>query len=700
MKGLRIEPLSWGLLALAVGSVGWAHWDGQRSESATATLVSSRSAAWRLLPELASTDSAGATIELHPGDGGDPVRLVPQGLSHELWVGEAVAGPADPEAVAGLWDSLRMATTLRAAEQAADDGLGSGGRIVVELPQGGVRTIVLGATTPDGVGRYGAIEGGAEGTAGRWVLEQELATLVDQAPLTWLARRAAVIEPADVQAIAVGEARVARGVDGRWRGRSSDQAPLAWLDRVAVEARIDRLVSSRLDPLVDPQPDRPAAPWATIEGADGRDFVLSLHGECPGHEGRVLIDRGLGTWGCIDAAVVEPWPVLQMLDPALVPYGYGRILRVEQRRPSPRTLSRHGSGWRLEEPSGERTQVFDVEEAEVYRWVAALRDAEVEPVRPSSGPGESEPPEPAWATELLWTSDSTATLRLRCTAAPIRCRRDDGPWLQLRGAALTDPPPLRLDGETFTSRQLLSLASSDVRAIEILPGSETSAVVRQSAHFDLGVWRLDAPATPVGDRALDDLRLEGLLGALGALRAQRWVPVPDSAPIRTITVERIVARGQAPQIAVALYDDCVVSVGQGRAARVSAGACDALHEDLLVPMPLERAVIDATQIELRRPIDAPKPLVLHRRGSTWIATDGGVATEASRWLAERSLQAVPRLRHGAPLSPVGWSLRVRPPEGAALVLEGGVDWIRWAEHDWYYLVDGASPDEESNRATP
>ncbi|MCA9712230.1 MAG: hypothetical protein KDK70_40715, partial [Myxococcales bacterium] len=211
--GWRPSPTTVALLVLAGVSASWAHLDAARQDGPAATLVSTHSAAWRVLPELANRSSEGATVELWPVMG-EPVRLRPAARGHALWVGDQVLGPADPEAVEGVWDSLRMATTVRAAEEASDAGVGDGGRIVVVLPgDEGTRTIALGRPAPDGSGVYGAIEGGAEGTEGRWVLEQELAILVAQAPEAWLARRAVVVEPAELLAVHDGALTVERGLD-------------------------------------------------------------------------------------------------------------------------------------------------------------------------------------------------------------------------------------------------------------------------------------------------------------------------------------------------------------------------------------------------------------------------------------------------------------------------------------------------------
>lgn len=684
MKLDAIAPskATWAWLAIAVASVGWAHYDARDEDSASATLVSTRSAAWRVLPELATTDSAGATIELWPSHG-EPVRLRPAGLGHQVVLGDEVLGPADPEAVEGVWDSLRLATTLRAASDVPEPGLGDGGTLVIELPQGGTRTLVLGRPTADDVGLYGAVEGGAEGTEGLWVLESELGVLVKQAPETWLARRLVVADPVDVVALADGELEIRRGLDGHWRG-GLGSGPATMLDRVAVEAKLDRLVSARLDPLVEPR-DEPGAPWLRIEGRDGSDWSIRRHGTCPGRDDRVLIDRGPGRWGCVDAGVVQPWPMpgrpgadaAALLDPRLLPHEYGRVLRVDLRAPEPRVLRRYGGGWRIETDAQGRTAVFDVDEPEAYRWYRALHEAEVELVV-----GDATPFEPT--VDLSLVTDSTAELRLRCTdEQPRRCQRDDGPILRLRGPV----PPLAFDVDTFAERRLLSLPSEDVRAIEVFPGTDAATVVRQSVHFDLGIWRLDAPSHPQGDAALDELRLETLLSTLAGLRADAWVSLPPGAqPLRRLRVERIPKRGQDLSLEIALFDACVVVVDEQRPARVSSGTCDTLKQDLLVELPLERALLDARRLELTR---GAETLRLQRQGGAWVDDTRGPVADAQAWLAERSMIATPVLHTGPVPSDPAWSLRVLPQQGTAYVFEGGTGWLRIAGQPWWYATPPA-----------
>jgi hypothetical protein len=689
------SPLTWGLLVAAVVAAGWAHLDAGRDDAARATLVSTRSAAWRVLPELANTSVAGATVELWPAHG-DPVRLVPGAGGHQVWVGQQVLGPADPEGMEGVWDSLRLATTVRAVDGGSEAGLGDGGRIVVELPDGaGTRTLVLGRPTADGAGLYGAVEGGAEGTEGLWVLEEELSVLVQQAPEAWLARRAVVIEPAEVVGVREGELVAERGLDGHWRARLQPDGTEALLDRVAVETRLDRLVSARLDPLVEPVAADAGEAWITLEGQDGVDHALRRHGACPGRPDRVLVDRGPGRWGCLDAALAEPWPLPgrdvadpgALLEPRLLPHEYGRVLRVELRVPQERVLARYGGGWRIEEDAAGRTAVFDVSEPEVFRWYQALHEAEVS-LAPA---GETWPPMPD--VELVLTTDSTALLRLRCAGAePLRCRQDDGPVLHVREAEL---PALAFDVDAFAERRLTNVQIDEVRALEILPGPAGAQVLRQSVHFDLGVWRLDAPAHPEGDAALDSLRLEALLGALGGLRAQAWVDdAGDVAAERRVRIERVPQRGQEPVLEVELLPDCIVRVPGQRPGKLGEGTCETLRQDLLVERPLERAIDTARGLEVTRG-DGPT-VRLERRGGAWVDEEGGPALETNAWLQRMHERRAAALVQADPPGLRTWQVRVLPTRGTVSTFEGGDGWARIEGAGWHYRL--ASEDAEPEAA--
>jgi hypothetical protein len=165
----RPSPATLALVVLAGGSIAAVHFDPWADEGAVAPLVSTKSNARRLLPEIQDRGAEGATIELLPVHG-EPTRIVPTAShTHEVWAGDVPLGPADPEAVEGLWASLRMATTLRAVEDDAAADPGDGGRIRVTLGDA-VHELWLGRPSPDGAGLYGGRVAAPEGVEGTWVV--------------------------------------------------------------------------------------------------------------------------------------------------------------------------------------------------------------------------------------------------------------------------------------------------------------------------------------------------------------------------------------------------------------------------------------------------------------------------------------------------------------------------------------------------
>lgn len=489
------------------------------------------------------------------------------------------------------------------------------------------------------------------------------------------------------------------GLDGLWRAHVGERGSAMLLDRVAVETRLDRLVSARLDPLVEPRPGDAGEPWITLEGQDGVDHGLRLHGGCPGRDDRVLVDRGPGRWGCLDAALAEPWPLPgragqsagALLEPRLLPHEYGRVLRVELRGATPRVLARYGGGWRIEEEVGGRTSVFDVSEPEVFRWYEALHDAEVS----LAPPGETWPDVPA--VELQLVTDSTVTLQLRCVAGlPLRCRRDDGPVVEVRR---TELPALAFDVDVFLERRLTAVRADEVRALELLPGPAGPQQVRQSVHFDLGIWRLDAPVHPEGDAALDSLRLEALLGAVGGLRAEAWVDeAVDVAPVRRLRIEQVPRRGQDPVLEIELLPDCVVRVPGQRPGRLREGTCDTLRQDLLVERPLEHAIDTARELELTL---GEQPMIpLHEQGGAWVDASGGPALEVNAWLQGMHEQRATGLVQGEPAGPMTWQLRVLPARGTAFTFQGGERWARVEGQGWHYRLAEHDAVEDETEPEP
>jgi hypothetical protein len=686
---MRIATSTWGWLAAAAAAVVLVHADPWQRAGDAPLFVSSRSAAVRVLPELPEGVPADLVVEL-AGPEGPRARIEPGPRGAVVLAVRELVGPADPEALDGLWASLRAATTLRAVAADTDAGLGERGRIA--LSYGDTRVeILLGRESPDGAGLYGSLaDADGRPTGELWVVERELGDIVDQSAEAWAARRPLVLEPGEVARVAFADAEVVRGLDGMWRSTVGDATAI--VQREAVEARLGRLVSARLDPwLAAPYARDETAPWVRLATHDGAELPLWLRGPCPGFPDRVVVDRGEGRAGCVDARIVEPWPLpgregmgTAWVEPRLLPHHYDRVLSIEQVRPRPQLLRRHGGTWVIETDDGGSKSVLELRESEVFAWYSALFDARFDHATEARGDAD--------AVELRIVTDSTESVRLRCGEADddgVRaCRRDDEPALAVRVAV--DPAFV---AETFADRELVDIEAGQARAIEIT-GRD---VVRQSVHLDLGVWRLDAPLHPEGDAVLDDLALEDLLATITAARAQEWTATPADTPERVLRIERTSARGQGDDVELQLWpasaDTCVVRVGQGRAAKVGEGTCRALRRDLLLADPLAHVLDDARTLALR---EGDREIRLRRDdGGRWVREDGSAPGEERSRFTAWSMLRTTALRPGEPRGTAAASLAVQPTVGEPYTMEVGDGWARVVGQPWFYLLALAPEDEES-----
>jgi hypothetical protein len=670
------------LLAGALASVVLVHADPWQREGDAAGFVSTRSAAKRVFPRAADITPETVEIAVRPADGA-ATRLVPTDDGHIVLVDDVEIGPADPEAVEGLWASLRMATTLRAVTGEVEIGAAQKGEI--EIAIGNERYAVkVGGPAPDGSGLYGEIvEGEAESV---WVVEEELGTILEQRPEAWLARRTLVVEPGQVTAIAWADAQLQRGDDGLWRSKVGDTTAILSTD--AVEARIDRLVSARLDPLL-PDHDEEGDPFVSLQTVGERTLALTRGGSCPGHDDRVVVRRGAGWAGCIDAALVEPWPLPgrpgpdagRLVEPRLLPHPPERVMRIEMRKPDTRTLRRTGGDWALEEVAASTT-VTDAPGDEVFRWYGALHDAEVEAQPELAVPD-------AWDVEIVVHLDSLVQLELRCVQrGELLCRRDAGPMLRVRTPDLV----LAFARDTFVDRQLLAFPTEEAIAIEITG----PRVERQSVHFDMGVWRLDAPTHPDEDNALSEIRLESLVAALAGLRAEAWVAAPGGDPLRTIRIELTPSQERRGEHVVALHEGCVVALGD-RAAQVSASACRRLGTDLLHDDPLKFWIESARSIEVG---EDGSTVRFERDGEVLATADDGAGPARERLTALSALRATAMVP-GDPSGARRGTLRVLPRSGAAFDVHYGDAWARIDGADWHYALALPKKDaeEEEDEAT-
>lgn len=682
---LRPAPLTIGLLVAATVSALLVYADPWYGEEG-ARLVSNKSAARRLFPNLGEHDLVQSSLEIQ-AESGPRIRLVPgPDGRHQLFVDDALLGFADADAVDGLWSSLRMATTLRAVPARANLGAPQG---TIEVVLGDERLIlIVGEKTADGAGLYGTL---VHENDAHWVIEAELGAILAQEPEAWLTRRLLPVEPSNATSLAWQERTLERGEDGLWRV-SQGQAML--LSTAAVETRLDRLFNAEIAPLLPRETvaESELRPWLTVTEFDGRQHPLRLAGECPEHPELRLIDRGPGLLGCIRGDLVDPWPLTDpeagFVEPQLIPYAYGRVLAVEQHRPSARRLRRFGGGWLIEE-TGE--PAVEVAEAEVYRWLTTL-----------AGSAVALDPRPLVATvELAVESDSGTRMMLRCGEVEDAwlCQRDEGPTLRLVRAAALE---FSFGTQTFADRRLLALEAGDARAVEILPGPGLETV-RQSARQDLGVWRLDAPAHPDGNGALDEVRLETLIATFGSLRADAWVDVPRGDLLRTLRVERSPDREQSPALSLDLYSGCVAHVpGHARAARISPESCAILSDDLLFNDPLRYWIGRARTIEA---IDGGETTILRQNsGGSWVVDGEAPDGAKSRWSEELSAWDSWRsasLRGGAPTEPARLELQIRRVDGVTVAAQLGPGWLRLKGRDWYYVhnaelsaAEGGPPADE------
>jgi hypothetical protein len=692
---MRRPALStWVMLGVAVAAVALAHEDPWAEEGPVAELVSTKSNARRLLPELAARSEEGATIEIRPV-AGDVIRIVADGAGHYVEEAGRRIGPADPEAVGGLWASLRMATTVRAADD--EDGriaAAPHGTITVQWTDAEAQ-LWVGEASPDGAGRYGGRRDAPRGAEGTWVIEQEVGTLLEQSARAWLSHRALVVEPGEVVAMAFDDGlSLQRGEDAAWRSQLSAglsaglDATAALLERTAVEHRLLRLASARLDPWVNAEVDTSGPPWVAVVTMDGRTLALWRGGECPGRPGRVVVARGPGLRGCVDAALTTPWPVPgrglvddgAMLDGHLVVPDYGRVLRIELTDESApeedraRTLARQGGGWRIEQRLAGQDISTQVEESEVYRWFQAAHDAEVEL---ADAPTDASP-RVRWSMGL----DSGITTELVCEGQgeALRCRREAGPWLRVRSR----PPQLRFAADTFVDRGLVDASADDVRAVEIVAGPG-GTLARQSAHFDLGVWRLDAPLHPLADAALDEDALQSLMAVAVGARAEQWLSPTEEAPERIVRLELTPQRDRPSTLDLSVWEDCRVAAPGRRPARVSEGACESLRSDLLRRDAGAFVLLGARSVELTL---ADGTMVRLRDEA------GTLSREDEAPLGDEAL-ALDRLRRfrathvvaGPPPTPSDLQARIRPIRGPEYVLTAGAGWISVAGQAWHYAGD-------------
>lgn len=690
----KIRPLTWFWALCAALAIAVLSHDAGRNEGGDSLALAGADAVHaRVFPELADANLARATIELQ-GVGDATIKLVPADKGgHNVFSGAELLGAADDEGVEGAWASLRMATALRSVAAGLDLETGSRGVIRISDP-GGSMTLELGRAAPEGSGVYARRD---LPDAESWVVENELAWLVDHAATDWLRVALSARGPRDAVRLLWSKGpHLVRGEDGLWR-MQRDDGTTTLLSSDAVDLRLSRLLRAPVRHFVarDTIAPRTLVPWLSVSLSDGSNLHLTVGGDCPADVRLRILDRGDGgRLTCIDPEHFAAWPLTgprsAMYETQLFPHRYADVIAVKQSHPRSSMLMRRYGSWQLGE--GRVPQTWsNVSEAEVYRWYRELRSIELGPPRARA------PRLPPALVSVQWelTTSSGRALEIACGEVDgvFSCARDGGWPAPVVGG---QPTVMALDPVTFADRQMLRLAAGTVVGVEIRDGGR-GLTVRQSARSELGVWSLDHPHHPDGDGALDETRLEELIAALSGLRAEAWLAEPSEKAQRIIELQVKPAGGGATRVVVGLHDECVVVVNAGRAARIPPADCRTLTQDLLFNDPMRFFLRDAESLTLRGWQDHPEAIRLDRQRGEWQATAAeqlslspagaqALQRDIARWTAWR----VESLTPGPPPTPSRANANVRRKSGPRVVVDLGPNWLALAGASWHYRMrDGA-----------
>ena len=615
MSKFRLATLIWCLLAML--SVVLVLSDPLANRERSGEFVSIRADQRRVFPGLGDFALSEASIEIQPARG-SVVRIVATPEGHQVVSGDDVLGPADTGALEGLWSALRMATTMRGAGDTSGIRAGVGGSLRVRV-SGEVFTIEFGDALPGDSGRYANIVAGRESEG--WVVEPDFIWPVEEAPESWISRGLVQLEVEEVMSITWAEAlRLQRGADQLWR--VTDGGTPAILSSDAIQARLERMLGTALDPIIarSELKDPAWSPWLLLGVGEQQETLgFSLGGPCPGEEETArLVDRGPGVVGCIPTSLIEPWrvedPSEGFLESQLVPVDYGRVLRFRQQSPKDLVLERASGGWGLR-TSAEDMASVPVSEGEVYRWFSRLRSSRITPL-----------PEESAAKvrsdyQIVIEGDRGVNYRLDCGRVDeggLACRRDGGPLHLVVGATTG---LLVFDRTTFEDKTLVDIRPMDVRELELDVARTGDGVakngggVRTSARNDLGAWRLDAPEHPDLDAALDHVRLEQILTTLSLLRASEWVEGDSLDVERVITVGVAGSGTEAPSnLQIVLGRGCRCQVDGGRVAVLDPRTCAALRGEILYDDPVRGWLRESSRVEWGEGVDV---VVAQRRGEAW-----------------------------------------------------------------------------------
>ncbi len=663
------------LVAALLAAASWLLWLGTTPNGGDDRLfVSTKSVAERLLPGLA--EYAASDVSLTFAAVAREVVRVEANHEHgqRVRVGEELAGDADADAVAHAFDTLRLLTSLRAADVPHPT---AGLRGTIEVTGAGMRAQVdVGpdANEPDTVYVWVRRDDKPWQAA---VVDDTVATLLEQSPATWMDARAVPTNVLALTAVYVGERAIVR--DGpHW---VSDGMLLA---RAAFEARLQGVVGAQLEPLW-PRHELGAPAWQTLATVrthadpDSRSYTLraAQHPRC-GREA-LLVDRGAGWLGCMR---VQPWHRLkevadnpsQLLERRLMPLPAHDVQRIEAHAPHALTLERDGGEWiaRIPQPDdGVHTQ--RVSAAVVFALTQRMAAMDVALASKNV----------AWTPSLGFTvvpmAGMGSAMRVLCgvhDGAPL-CRRNEGPLLQLLHGSLAE---LTLVPEQLAQHRLLTHTSAEVQSLRIA----CEGSVAQSVALDLGVWQLETPTHPQPERAVDDAAVERVLDTLAAASMQTpTFSAPQPAQC-TLTLTYAAGWTSARTQTLTLDRGCQLHAQHG-AAHLPAPACLQLQSSLLRDDPLRMLLEDAQFVDATQ---AERRLHWSRVGDRLVRAHGQPDDDADGWLGHWQGLHVNGLVHRPVPPPNAWRLQVVTGTGASVDawLDVHERAFGFADTDWAYTL--------------
>ena len=312
-------------------------------------------------------------------------------------------------------------------------------------------------------------------------------------------------------------------------------------------------------------------------------------------------------------------------------------------------LAHEDGGWKMTAP-----QAQPAEDDAVRRWIEDVGAFRAQGFRPVAGP---------FPTTVTFDKDVVHL------SAPqggrVFARRESEPVMLEMHAEIAQQ--LAPDPMLFRSRKILSFVRFDARRLL------TNDEVAVKGEGD--TWKLEKPIAIDADADV----MDKLLGALGDLRAEKFVATPPQKDIRklTVTVEPPAgAKGEKPKSethTVEIAADCIARADGGPAFMVQKEHCGELRAHLATRKLLSLAEDKLTGLEIQR---GAKKESAEKRGPAWYLGDSRVDQSKIDSLVSllRGLSAQDAVAYGPANIPAKVQLRVKTdgaPDAVLIVAADG-----------------------------